>query len=243
MRVVKIGLLVTGKGEASFLPDFLRGLCTPESGGARCVFHVIGRVEQLSPLIKGSRKSLRMIGKGGGLPRRDEQIGLLARGFLTATPSGFVILVDDLEESRRPVASQVFQRYRSILDSMLGIAKARASVHFLVNMIEAYYFADPDAVRAVLKLELEPPEGDVEEIRHPKGLLKQSFHEFDEIEHGRLIARQINLERVLAHPERTRSLRSLVAWCSNALGRAPTDRYQLRSGLQYELTSQQTIAD
>lgn len=241
MRIVEIGLLVTGKGEAIFLPDFLRGICSPEIDGAHCVFRVIGKVEQLSPLIEGSRKSRHIMGRGGVLPRRDQQIGLLARGFLTGNRSGFVMLVDDLEQSRRPDAKEVFERYRSILDSVLGSLKGRASVHFLVNMIEAYYLADPDALLLALELKIEPQDADVEEIRHPKSLMKQLYPGFDEIEHGRLIARQINLERVLAHPERTKSLRSLVAWCTTALGRTLTDRYQLTSGMRYELTSGQTL--
>ena len=48
-----------------------------------------------------------------------------------------------------------------------------ASVHFLVNMLEAYYFAHAAATNGVLGTELEDFEGDVESIRHPKNDLKK----------------------------------------------------------------------
>lgn len=48
------------------------------------------------------------------------------------------MLIDDLEYNRKDQAEQIFQRYRQILDSILSEEQQqRASVHFLVNMIEA----------------------------------------------------------------------------------------------------------
>ncbi len=87
-------------------------------------------------------------------------------------PCHFVILVDDLEHARREQAQQIFDRYRLALDTMLKDAQqSRVAVHFLVNMLKAYYFADAKAVNAVLDLDspLEDHPGDVEMIRHPKG--------------------------------------------------------------------------
>ena len=61
----------------------------------------------------------------------------------------------------------------------------KVAVHFLVNMLEAYYFADSKAVNGVLGTDLEDFEGDVETIRHPKNDLKRRHAPFDEKEHGR----------------------------------------------------------
>jgi hypothetical protein len=239
VRTAQIGLLVTGRGEQEFLPDFLRAMASPGPEGSRCVFTVIRRIEQLTPRSSDSKKELKITGKGRRLPSRDEEIGLAARGFLTANQEAFVLLVDDLEYDRRPVAHLVFGRYRAALDGVLEDRGWRASVHFLVNMLEAYYFADPQAVKVVLGLELPDPDGDVEEIRHPKNELKRLLPGFDEVSHGKLLARKINLERVLIHPERCASLRSLVAWCTRALGRADGDRFQLLRGIQSDVTAGQ----
>jgi len=45
----------------------------------------------------------------------------------------------------------VFERYRNALDAVLATLQLhhRAAVHFLVNMLEAYYFAHADAVNTV----------------------------------------------------------------------------------------------
>lgn len=51
---------------------------------------------------------------------------------------------------------------RNIFDPILRANKSRASVHFLVNMLEAYYFADADRVNAVLATSLQDDEGDIE---------------------------------------------------------------------------------
>jgi hypothetical protein len=181
-----------------------------------------------------------MIGSGKPLPSRDQEIGLAARGFLSANPNGFVLLVDDLEHDRRDIAHLVFERYRQALDGVLGDLRWRAGVHFLVNMLEAYYFADPQAVKTILDLEIGDRDQDVETIRHPKNELKSLFPGFDEVRHGKLFAREINLERVLSHPQRCGSLRSLVAWCARALSRPASHRFQLLDGVQSPVTSGQS---
>ena len=104
--------------------------------------------------------------------------------------------------------------------------KTRASVHFLVNMLEAYYFADAAAINGVLGTELIDFEGDVETIRHPKNDLKKLSPGFDEVEHGRLILERLDVIHVLSNPSTCRSLRTLFGWCSKAIGREFTDVYR-----------------
>ena len=93
-----------------------------------------------------------MAGGGKAIPDRDTaEIGLPARNYLKWEPDSFVILVDDLEHERREKHHETFARYRAALDSVLPAeCRHRVSVHFLVNMIEAYYLADAAAVNAVL---------------------------------------------------------------------------------------------
>ena len=50
----------------------------------------------------------------------------------------------------------VTDRYRRVLDTILSSSQSRrASVHFLVNMLEAYFFAHSDAVNSVLGTNLD----------------------------------------------------------------------------------------
>ena len=83
------------------------------------------------------------------------------------------MVVDDLEGAGRDIAAEVFARYRSALDEVLMTSNlhTRAAVHFLVNMLEAYYFADSRAVNSVAGTDVIAADHptDVEEIRHPKG--------------------------------------------------------------------------
>lgn len=160
----------------------------------------------------------------------EEEIGLVARRYLM-WPDNFVLLVDDLEGDRVEQAPSVFQRYRDVLDTMLGPRlKSRASVHFLVNMLEAYFFGDSQAINAVLGTTLPDHVGDVELIRHPKNDLKKLYQGYDEIEHGRSILAQLNTERVLADPDTCAWLRTMFSWCFKALGEVPTSRFQLEAG-------------
>jgi len=112
-----------------------------------------------------------MVGRGEIIPDKDEDIGLKARKFL-GEGHDFILLIDDLEHDRAEEAEEVYARYRAALDVMLtprGL-ESRASVHFLVNMLEAYYFADATAVNSVLGTDLEDFDGDVETIPHPKNM-------------------------------------------------------------------------
>jgi Domain of unknown function (DUF4276) len=229
----RIALLVTGKGEEQFLPSLFRSL---EAEG-HCAFRVGRRIPQLRPRRSAKQKR---VGTRRKMDANDERIGLAARAFLH-NGYHYVILVDDLEHDFRDQAEAVYQRYRTALDTILepdGLS-SRASVHFLVNMLEAYYFADAAAINAVLGTEMADFEGDVETIRHPKNELKRLHPGFDEVEHGGTIIAGLDVPHVLSNPETCRSLRTLFGWCSRAIGREFTDVYQLANGSYFEVTRPQ----
>ena len=234
----RIALLVTGKGEERFLPQLFRSLAAE----GHCSFKVGRRITQLRPMTS-ERKKQAIVGSGKSIPSRDQEIGITTRGYLTGGYD-YVILIDDLEHDSRDEAEAVFRRYRTALDTILGPAGLgpRASVHFLVNMLEAYYLADASAINAVPATELADFEGDVETIRHPKNELKRIHPGFDEIEHGGEIIQHLDVPGVLSNPETCRSLRTLFGWCSRAIGREFTDVYQLANGRYSELTQPQIDA-
>ena len=231
----KFALFVTGEGEQMFLSRLFRSL---EAKGP-CNFKVVRKIEQRSPITSTKRRA-KIVGTGGGLFRKDESIGSEARRHLC---NGFqyVIIIDDLENDRASSAGEVFQRYREILDKMLRpVEKEKnASVHFLVNMLEAYFFADAAAINTVMGTELEDHERDVETIPHPKNLLKKLACGYREIDHGGRILAQLNVEHVLSNPLTCRSLRTLFAWCWKAIGRKVTDDYRLRDGIYFDATRPQ----
>jgi hypothetical protein len=229
----KFGLLVTGKTEEEHIPKLFRTLM--ELG--ICSFKVIRKVEQLG--VRTSEKKLKMVGTGKDIPNKDaERIGFPARDYLK-DPCTYVLLLDDLEYARTHQAQQIFERYRNVLDTILLDQKHRASVHFLVNMLEAYYFADAATVNGVLGTNLNDYKGDVETIIHPKNDLKQIYSGFKEKEHGGRILERLDFEKVLSNPNTCASLRTLFAWCLKALGVVPTDKYQLLSGKLSEITKAQ----
>lgn len=242
-KYYRFGLFVTGEGEREFLPRFLRALMS----SGNCTFDVIRQVGQRSP-ISSQKRVLRMVGKGQKIPsKEEEEIGLPARRYLKAKSKPyeerFVILVDDLEFDRRDRHQEVFERYRTIFDVILSAeTRPRVAVHFLVPMIEAYYFADAEAVNAVLGTDLEDFEGDVEAIRHPKNELKRIKPGFDEKADGRKIVPKLDLEKVLNNPETCSSLRALFKWCSRAKRDVESDRFQLASGACSPVTGPQVDA-
>ena len=165
----KFALFVTGDGERDFLPILFR----PLTADGDCYFRVVHQLGQRSP-IRSTARRLEMVGRGLVIPDRDEQdIGLKARKYLSEGYD-FIVLVDDLEQSRAEIADAVYARYRAAFDVMLRPLgwEHRASVHFLVNMLEAYYLADARAVNAVLGTNLTDFHGDVETIPHPKNAAK-----------------------------------------------------------------------
>ncbi len=227
-KFTTFGLFVTGQGEKEFLPVLFRSLT--ESGN--CTFKVLRRIPQLSP-ITSKKRILRMVGTGKSIPNSDEEkIGLPARRFLEKEDDRFLILIDDLEHDRRDNHEAIFDRYSKIFDTFLTAdARPRSSVHFFVNMLEAYYFADTTAVNTVLETELQDSEGDVEAIRHPKNDLKKlQGVSFDEKAHGSEIVKLLNLERILSNATTCRSLRSLIKWCVAAMSEPYSNRFMLLSG-------------
>lgn len=217
-------LIVTGVGEQKHLEKLFKSLHATKI----CSFKIVKRIGQLSPITSHTRR-LRMVGKGQSIPTKDEELGLSARGYLQKDACHFVILIDDLEYSRRTQAQQVFDRYRKAFDTILTEEqRGRAAVHFLVNMLEAYYFADAQAINAALGLN--PPlvdyAGDVETIRHPKNELKRLYPGFDEVSDGGKILDQLNVPHVLSRPKTCAWLRTLFAWCVNALEQYTDQEYK-----------------
>jgi hypothetical protein len=193
--------------------------------------------------MKSRKKQEKMVGSGKRIPDKDAEAGLFARGYLKGD-FDYVILVDDLEHDFRDQAQAVFQRYRLALDTILdpvGLS-ARASMHFLVNMLEAYYFADVAAINGALGTTLNDFDGDVETIRHPKNKLKDLSPGFDEVEHGRSIIELLDVVRVLSNPRTCASLRTLFGWCTKAIGQEFTDLYQLKDGDYCKVTRPQIDA-
>jgi Domain of unknown function (DUF4276) len=226
-RFVKFGLIVTGDTEAQYLPQLFRSLVA----SGTCYFKVIHQIAQRSP-ITSSRRKLKMVGRGQTIANKDEtDIGLPVRQYLSKGLERYVLLVDDLERDRKNQATEVFNRYRLALDTMLSQQqKHQASVHFLVNMLEAYYFADPESVNSVLGTSLEKYDGDVEDIPHPKNKLKSLYSGFDEVKHGGQILSCLNTEQVLSNPDTCASLRTLFAWCLQCMHQPRTEQYQLLAG-------------
>lgn len=241
------GLIVTGKGEEKHLPKLFKSL---ENAGI-CHFEVLKKVGQRSHITSEKRK-LKMVGEGKIIPDKDTyDIGFPARGYLKDKTSNGVILIDDMEHERRSDAKEIFSRYRAVFDKiLLGEQKRRASVHFLRNMLEAYYFADADAVNKSLNLEtpLSDYPGDVEEIRHPKGDMKQLCTSFDEVSDGGKILDRIDVPHILSRRDTCACLRTLFKWCSDILTKymdedvintSFLDKYRLNNGKLCEITEGQ----
>lgn len=243
---IRFGLFVTGISERKALPQLFRIL---EKNGI-CKFELIRYVKQRSP-ITSKKKKLKMVGTGKTIPTKDEQdIGLPARKYISLDDHHYVILIDDLEYSRRNIANQVFNRYRKAFDTILTPEQRhRASVHFLVNMLEAYYFADANAINKVIKLSppLKDYQGDVETIRHPKNDLKKIHKTFKEVSDGEKILAVLNIQHVLSNPKTCAWLRTLFAWCVYILSQNSyfdyKDIYQLENGLYSDITKVQLSFD
>lgn len=218
---ITFGIIVTGKGEEKFLHRLLSAL----THSGHCTFRVIRRIGQRSA-ITSERRILKMVGRGGTIPTIDESdIGLPSRQWLTESANNHLLLIDDLEEARRASWQAIYDRYRTAIDTFVGEEeRGRASVHFLVPMLEAYYFANAEAINRVLGTELVDAPEDVEtSSRHPKNQLKALFEGFDEVEHGSRIIEHMDLEHVLGNPRTCRALRTVFAWCTLAMG-TPFDR-------------------
>ena len=238
------GLIVTGETEQGHLPKLFKSL--KETGA--CKFEVIQTIGQRDPRTSSRpRRNLKVLGTNQSIPPTDwEEIGLPAIEYVNQSRYHFVILIDDLEYGRRDQALLVFDRYRTAFDIALKASKHRASVHFLVYMLEAYYFADTQAIKAVLGTSLPGRDDDVETIRNPKSDLRQMYPSFGEIDDGGRILDQIDVEHVLSHPDTCASLRTLFAWCVKVLETYSDhdcadfyDKYKLHDGKLSEITRTQ----
>jgi hypothetical protein len=239
-KIHRFGLLVTGKGERQFLDRLFRSLCErmASTGRGGCEFRTLAKIEQLRPRTS-TKYRLTVPGQKQKIPTRDEDFSLKARGFLQGG-GDFVILIDDLEVDHRANAGAVYDRYREAFDRIIPESmRTRVSVHFLVNMLEAYYFANSQAINAVMGTDWKDHDGDVETIGHPKGDLKAQLENFDEIEHGRLIIQRLDVPHILSNPETCASLRTLFGWCWRALGLQPSEYYQLEKGRFFDVTMPQ----
>ena len=181
-----------------------------------------------------------MLGSDKRIPDKDTaEIGLPAREFLSSD-SRYVLLIDDLEAGRAGEIQQIFERYRNGFDGVLTENQGRrASVHFLVNMLEAYYFADTQTVNAILGTDLRDFEGDVETIRNPKGDLRGLYRGFNGKEHGRRIVERLNVPHVLSRPNVCCSLRTLFAWIYAAMEEPDCEIRPLLVGCYNETTKGQ----
>ncbi|MFB2923644.1 hypothetical protein [Aerosakkonema funiforme] len=235
-RYLKFGLLVTGETEELHLPKLFRALM--ESG--YCTFKVLSRIPQLGRITSEKRKpKLTVTGTNKAIStKHTDLIALPARRHLNEANT-YVILVDDLEYHNQEQPQEVFDRYRDILDSLPPEQRHRASVHFLVNMLEAYYLAHAEAVNLVLGTSFANYPGDVETIRNPYSEIKKEYSDFDKKEHGGKIIENLNVEYVLSRPDTCASLRTLFKWCSKCLGESPTDKYQLVNGILNDITKPQ----
>jgi len=183
-----------------------------------------------------------MVGTGMAIPDRDfTEIGAPARMYLKKRPCSYILLVDDIEHSRLPIMKGVFDRYANALSGALGGEAGRASVHFLAPMLEAYYFADHEAINGVLGTRIGPFEGDVETMRHPKGELKRLFPGFDEVRHGEAIIKALDMDAVLGNPSTCAFLRAAYAWCHKAIGLDPGPRFALDTGAVAVITGRQMV--
>lgn len=232
----RFGLLVTGKGEREGLPNLLRQI----NDDAHSTFKVVAKIEQLSPRSAQAFVPLKVTGKQQSLPSRDQEIALRVRSELQGGLD-FIILVDDLEQARRGQVDAVVDRYSKAGKLLLkDEEKHRFAVHLLVNMMEAYFFADPPAVEHILGCNVISPDADVEDIGHPKSVLKdQSNGAYDEREHAPQLLGALNLETVLGCPTTCRSLRTLVSWCVRAKRQIPSARFNLAEGELYQPTASQ----
>lgn len=236
-RFIRFGLIVTGKAEERCLPDLFRSMAAT----GVCSFRVIRRIGQRSP--RSAKRRLQMIGRGKAIPDKDEtEIGLPARRYLSSD-SEFVLLVDDLEAGRSDCMQEIFDRYRRALDTILTRSQSRrASVHFLINMLEAYYFADSRAVNLILDTDIDDYEGDVETLRNPKRRMKDLAPGFDAVEDGCRIIGSLELAHVLSRTDACSSLRTMFAWIHRAIGEPECDLGQFLVGRHNDVTKGQICA-
>ena len=240
-------LFVTGETEEIHLPNLFRNLMAT----GICKFIVKERIPQLSPITSKKRLG-KIVGSNNKITTKEEdKIVFPARKYLSENQCSYLLLIDDLENDRASQSQQVFERYRNALDTCLNQEqRKRASVHFLVNMIEAYYFADSHAINIALGLvtPLQDYPEDVEKIPHPKNEFKKLYPGFDEKEDGGKILKLLRVEHILSRPDTCAYLRTLFYWCYKVLQKYPypeilelfqAEQYHFHDGILSEVTQQQ----
>jgi hypothetical protein len=245
----KFLLFVTGKGESKHLQKIFRDL----EASRICSFKVVEKIGQREG-ITSVKKQVKMVGKGKNLPSKDfDEISAPARRHVSESPCNRLLLIDDLEQLNPIEAASKFKRYRQALDEGLrGTSReSHASVHFLVRMLEAYFFADINAVNQALQIDppIPPYTQDVEKIKHPKSELKKHFPSYKEKEDSGLVLDKLCLDTVLANPVWCASLRTCVKWIVEQLRAYPRpetvkdcrfdERFHLTTGTLYSVTDEQ----
>ena len=109
-------------------------------------------------------------------------------------------------------------------------------------MLEAYYFADSQAVNSVLDTELDDYEGDVETTRNPKNRMKDLSAGFDALEDGCRIIARLEIVHVLSRLDTCSSLRTMFAWIHKAIGQPECELGQFLVGRYNEVTKGQICA-
>lgn len=238
-RFIRFGLVVTGTGEREFLPQLFREISA--TGHAR--FFVLRQAGQRAQLTQARIDDY--LNHGKLIPDRDAEIAYDIRRHVKNVDC-FAIWIDDIESDCRASAEAKLHRLTHAMDVVIGTETAprrRCSAHFLVNMLEAYYFAHIDAVNEVLAMNLAEHAGDCENIVHPKNELKRLANQagvaFDERSNGAEIVPKLNLDHILSNPQTCRALRTLVAWCWEAIGEPRSDKFRLTDGVYWDITAGQ----
>ena len=175
-------------------------------------------------------------------PKQRRERDWLACPEFSLSKASFVILIDDLEAGRSTSVKKIFDRYRLALDTILKPSQSRrASVHFLVNMLEAYYLADSRAVNSVLDTELEDYEGDVETVLNPKSRMKNLYPGFDEVNDGCRIIGSLSVSHVLSRQDACSCLRTMFAWIYKAIGQPECELHDLVVGRYDDVTKGQIL--
>ncbi|MGB1253076.1 MAG: hypothetical protein ACPG8W_20855 [Candidatus Promineifilaceae bacterium] len=238
-------LFVTGRGEEKHLPKMFGSI----ANSGLCSFVVKEFIGQRKP-ITSQKRTARMVGTGKVVTDKDFAKFAPARRYISASSCNRILFIDDLEESSRHEVDEKFARYRTVLNTVLGEHKERAAVHFLVNMLEAYFFAHPDAVNIALELEppLEPYDGDVETIIHPKNRLKKIVPAYNEVDSAGSILEYLDLDEVLSEPKACAFLRTCIKWVVDELRSYPdpatfkNQNFDERFHLQVGTLSQTTMS-
>jgi len=92
----------------------------------------------------------------GTLPRAEDTLGDMLRSVMRQGKADFAVLVDDLELTNMRCGANVAEYFRTAAHALTANRSQaaqtrlheRCSVHFLVPMLEAYFFRDPNALRA-----------------------------------------------------------------------------------------------